>query len=235
MKNIIVQYQIDVNKYSDPTYNNLYPAKVNDYSLVSFQEYAEKYNCEFVRITEPKINYKHPTWERFDLWLDPHWTETYDQVMYVDTDVIALPTAKNIFEHGLRDDSFKAARYDRYRSKTKEWHIDNNKGTIFESTDPTVCKDVRFQTGCFIINKKCRDAMLEVVKKYREFDVDDGQVLNWMVMNSGVPYEDLDASFNIKWKGGPPATKNFLHCAGGKKHKEQSLIYDVLKKIWPTV
>ena len=74
MKKCIVQYWIPSSEYSDPEYNNLLKEKEQknlvELSTKSFQDYAEKYGHDFIKITEKKINFKHPTFERFDLWLN---------------------------------------------------------------------------------------------------------------------------------------------------------------------
>ena len=97
-RNLVIQYYIDIQKYSQPGFNNLKPSPMETYSRNSFQEYCKKFDLDYLRITEPKVGFKHPTWERFDLWIDRSWWDKYDQIMYVDSDVIALPHAPNIFK-----------------------------------------------------------------------------------------------------------------------------------------
>ena len=93
MRNLVIQYYIDIQKYTQPGYNNLKPSPIEEYSTHSFKQYCGKFDLDYCRITEPKINFKHPTWERFDLWTDPSWWGRYEQIMYVDSDVVALPDA----------------------------------------------------------------------------------------------------------------------------------------------
>jgi hypothetical protein len=83
MKNLVIQYYIDINKYSNPTFNNLGPSPIEKYSSYSFKKYCDKYNIDYIKITEPKLGFKHPTWERFDLWCDRSWWDKYDQICYV--------------------------------------------------------------------------------------------------------------------------------------------------------
>ena len=164
MRNLVIQYYIDIQKYTQPGYNNLKPSPIEEYSTHSFKQYCGKFDLDYCRITEPKINFKHPTWERFDLWTDPSWWGRYEQIMYVDSDVVALPDAPNVFELYKDLDTFKFARYNRYRKMPMEIHASSNRDTIFKDIDPRMIQKKRFQTGVFILTKKVAEAMLPTVK-----------------------------------------------------------------------
>jgi len=236
MRNLVIQYYIDIQKYTQPGYNNLKPSPIEEYSTHSFKQYCGKFDLDYCRITEPKINFKHPTWERFDLWTDTSWWDRYEQIMYVDSDVVALPGAPNVFELYKDLDTFKFARYNRYRKMPVEVHASSNRDTIFKDIDPAVIQKKRFQTGVFILTKKIAEAMLSTVKEYPKCEVDDGQFLNWAVMHSGVPYTEMDSKFNVKNNGQYRKDKiYFMHCAGGKKHKKYSKIWTLMKKYYPTI
>ena len=236
MRNLVIQYYIDIQKYTQPGYNNLKPSPIEEYSTHSFKQYCGKFDLDYCRITEPKINFKHPTWERFDLWTDPSWWGRYEQIMYVDSDVVALPDAPNVFELYKDLDTFKFAKYDRYRKMPVEIHASSNRDTIFKDIDPAIIQRKRFQTGVFILTKKIAEAMLSTVKEYSKCEVDDGQFLNWAVMHSGVPYTEMDSKFNVKNNGQYRKDKiYFMHCAGGKKHKKASKIWHLMKEYYPTV
>ena len=236
MRNLVIQYYIDIQKYKQPNYNNLGPSPIEAYSAHSFKKYCSKFDLDYCRITEPKINFKHPTWERFDLWTDPSWWDKYEQIMYVDSDVVALPDAPNVFELYKDVDTFKFARYDRYRKLPIKDHASTNKDTIFKDIDPKIIQEKRFQTGVFMVTKKSADMMLPSIKEYYKCEVDDGQFLNWAVMHSGVPSTEMDAKFNVKNNGQYRKDKiYFMHCAGGKKHKKHSRIWDLMKEHYPEV
>src|SRR6056300_365299 len=136
MRNLVIQYYIDTQKYTQPNYNNLLPSPIEKYSAHSFEKYCIEFGLDYRRVTEPKINYKHPTWERFDLWTDPSWLESYDQIMYVDSDVVVVPGAPNVFDLYSDPNTFKFARYDRYRKLPVKDHASTNKDTIFKDIDP---------------------------------------------------------------------------------------------------
>jgi len=55
-------------------------------------------------------------------------------------------------------------------------------------------------------------------------------------MHSGVPCTEMDAKFNVKNNGQYRKDKiYFMHCAGGKKHKKHSRIWDLMKEYYPEV
>ena len=60
MRNLVIQYYIDIQKYSQPEFNNLKPSPMEEYSRHSFKLYCEKFGLEYLRITEPKLGFKHP-------------------------------------------------------------------------------------------------------------------------------------------------------------------------------
>ena len=236
MKNLIFQVNVDTKKYKDPTYNNLAPSEIDKYSYLSFKIYAEKYAHDFVQVTEPVLDCKHPTWERFDLWLNPAWFEKYDQIMYVDSDVVVVPGAQDIFKMYPDLETFKFARYERYRSMPLDIHRETNQNTIFKNIDPATIQQRRFQTGVFILTKHSAQVMLPYIKDYVNCEVDDGQFLNWAVMASGVECTEMDYKFNVKNNGRYRKDKiYFMHCSGGKKHKKASTIWKLMKEYYPSV
>jgi hypothetical protein len=205
-KNLVIQYYIDVQKYSQPGFNNLKPSPMETYSRNSFQRYCEKFNLDYLRITEPKLAFKHPTWERFDLWVDRSWYDKYEFRQ-------ATPeTAK--FNQRVNPDA------DRF-------------------TGETICK--RFvQPGVMMLNRTNTEFMLPWISKYKQVKdnrIDDGMFLNGCIVDSNVPLLDMERMYNFKNNGEKfdYDRVNFLHCAGGKKHKKHVKIWPKLAKIFPEV
>ena len=241
MKNLVIQYYIDINLYANPGLNGISPNAVEKYSEHSFRKYCARYGHDFVRITKPVFHYMHPTWERFDLWFNPDWLEKYDQVLYVDTDVFALEHAPDIFCKYDNLSKFKSPVYKKYRGIGPSRIRSMFKDTILNTCDWKKVTDTFFQTGVWILTKEARDKMMPWVKRYMEFDgqCDDGQFLNWAVIESGVGYQDIDPRFNVKNNG---LKKNwsykdtyFLHSAGGEKYRETSKIHSFLREKFPEV
>lgn len=242
MKNLVIQYYIDIRKYSQPGFNNLKPSPMEEYSRHSFKLYCEKFGLEYLRISEPKLGFKHPTWERFDLWVDRSWWDKYDQIMYVDSDVIALPHAPNIFDNYKDiDDRLKTCYYPKFRDAGAIGAKYNQRVNPLADKYTGEQISQRFvQPGVMILNKQSTKYMLPWVEKYKDVTdnrIDDGMFLNSCIVDSDVPLLDMDRKFNHKNNGEKFDYDNvyFLHCAGGKKHKKQVKIWGKLKKMYPEV
>jgi len=242
MKNLIIQYYIDTNLYTQPNFNNLYASPAEQYSSHSFQIYCKKYGIDYIKITKPKLGFKHPTWERFDLWMDRSWWDRYDQILYVDSDVFALPHAPNIFEHYPSLDTFKGAEYEKYRkaspNECKQFY--KNIDLFNEIAGEEMSKKF-IQPGVFMLNKKCTEDMLPYISQYKDIldeKIDDGMFLNYCIVKSKVACTDMNTKWNFKNNGGEKFNNKltyFLHSAGGKKHKKGTRLWEILSKIYPEV
>jgi hypothetical protein len=183
MKNAIVQIYVSTDKYSDP---GILP-KFDELSEVSFaltKRYAKKIGAEYFLITEPRINYIHPTYERFTLFEDPSWTENFNNVLYLDSDIFIWDHAPDIFKMYPAEDKFKVCQHwDYVRYKMKSRVIDS-----------------KFNAGVFMLNKNSRNAMLPFLN-YRitptPVNHDNTVLVNCMV-ESKVEVEEMDARFNAK-------------------------------------
>lgn len=222
MRKAIVQYYIDTSHYSDPDYNNL---SSNDRSLVSisrksFESYAEKIGVDFLHIDKPKLNYKHPTFERFDLWLDNTWWQKYDQILYVDSDVFAMPDAPDVFETYPDLDTFKICESSGWQKGLKEL------SGILEKISKQDQMKYGFQTGVFMLTKYSAQKMRPWISRYRELDDHDGHIMVWSAVQSQVPVERMDWRYNYKrayYTGHPEIY--FFHAQGKKKEKHHKRIH----------
>ena len=242
MRNLVIQYYIDIRKYSQPEFNNLKPSPMEEYSRHSFKLYCKKHDLEYLRITEPKLGFKHPTWERFDLWMDRSWWDKYDQIMYVDSDVIALPHAPNIFEeYPSIDTNLKTCYYPKFREASPaDAKFNQRVNPIADRYTGEVISKRFVQPGVMILNKQNTQFMLPWREKYKDVAddrIDDGMFLNSCIVDSEVPLLDMNRMYNFKNNGERfnYDRVNFLHCAGGKKHKKGVAIWPKLKGIFPEV
>tara|TARA_R100001163_G_C5058292_1_gene194889 strand:+ start:118 stop:873 length:756 start_codon:yes stop_codon:yes gene_type:complete len=242
MRNLVIQYYIDIRKYSQPEFNNLKPSPMEEYSRHSFKLYCKKHDLEYLRITEPKLGFKHPTWERFDLWMDRSWWDKYDQIMYVDSDVIALPHAPNIFEeYPSIDTNLKTCYYPKFREASPaDAKFNQRVNPIADRYTGEVISKRFVQPGVMILNKQNTQFMLPWIEKYKDVAddrIDDGMFLNSCIVDSEVPLLDMNRMYNFKNNGERfnYDRVNFLHCAGGKKHKKGVAIWPKLKGIFPEV
>jgi len=236
MKKCIVQYWIPADKYSQPDYNKLLRNQpLHEISSRSFKKYCAKYNIDYIEINEPKINWIHPTFERFDLWLDEEWWQKYDQILYADSDIFAMPWAPDIFEMYPDNDTFKYCHFSKIENAETQEHFD----TFYHGLLKKECslEDVRkkgFQPGLFILTKKSRDVMRPWIEKFKEIgNAHDGEILNWANIKSNVKITKMDEWFNYKnahFRRKPKIY--FFHAAGNKKGKSESQegIREYLKK-----
>ena len=199
MKNAIIQYYIDPFLYDLPKFNKLKTHHaLADLSKKSWEDYAKKHSCDFIRVSKPKLKYKHPTYERFDLFLDDSWWKKYDQIMYVDSDVFAMPYARNIFEQYPNLNAFKFCWYKKMRTNSAEDIRKEYQKTLLSACDPKELKEKGFQPGVFIVTKHSAKKMRDWIKLYQKLDHDDGQILVWATIKSGVETTDMDESYNYK-------------------------------------
>jgi alpha-N-acetylglucosamine transferase len=200
MKNLIVQIYIDTKKYGNP---NLLPSfdTLSEISFTLARQYAKRIDADYILLTDPYINYIHPTYERFRLFEESKWTDEYDQVLYLDSDVLVYQESPNIFEMYQSPDSFKVCTHWSYTRKNRP-----NLGG--------------FNAGVFMLNRASRDHMLPYLK-YR-FDIPlvhhDNSALVNCVENSKVNLEYMDSRFNAKNTG-----PWFCHTWGSGKRKHPNM------------
>ena len=201
MKNIIVQIYISLDKSSNTA--PILPAfdELSEVSIGLAKKYCNKIGAEHVLITEPFINFIHPTYERFRLFEDPYWTSNYDNVLYLDSDVFIFNDAPNIFDFYPNNRTFKVCQH--YQE-------------FLRGGPPQ-----GFNAGVFMLNKISRDIMLP----HLNYRVDpplrshDNTALVNCVNDSGVEVTIMDARFNAK-----NATDcYFSHTWGSGKRKKPNM------------
>ena len=188
MRNCIVQYFIDPKLYSDPEFNNL-SNKQEDYAKLSeqsFRAYAKKYNCDYQLISQPKLKHRHPTFERFDLWLDATWFELYDQILYVDSDVFAMPGAPDVFAQYNNIKTLKVCESNKFQQMSNKTYSGRVQQGLVANIDVATIRQRGFQPGVFILNKHVVAKTKKWIEQYQQFDTHDGDILLWAVYNSDV-------------------------------------------------
>ena len=179
MKNLIVQIYVDTKKYENP---NLLPSfdNLSETSFTLARQYAKKTNSSYLLLTDAYINHIHPTYERFRLFEEPRWTDEYDHVLYLDSDVFIYQDSPNIFEMYAEVNEFKVCT-----------HWSNYRYGIEEKS---------FNAGVFMMNKYSRDIMLPLLNYKRDVAPisHDNAVLADCVEQSGVNLKFMDARFNAK-------------------------------------
>jgi hypothetical protein len=214
--------------FSQPNFVNI---KVNEelleYSKKSSKLYADKCEADYILIDKPKINHVHPTFERFDLFFNNEWWNRYENILYLDTDVICWPDAPNIFKMYNNNKTFKVCYDTVARSKSTHWHLNNSKNTILSKFAPDIIKTSKFNAGVLLLNKNS----VEIIKshiKYKEVDADDNTILIYAMLSSQVPTEYMDWRFNKKngiscWFG---------HGYGQEKYKTDNKLLSMARQIF---
>ena len=238
MKKCIVQYWIQADQYSQPDYNALLKKSeefdANEFagrSASSFQAYADKYGHDFIRIEKKKLDFKHPTFERFDLWLDDTWWEKYDEIMYVDSDVFAMPDALDVFLQYPEPGMLKVCDHPGFQQAKEDDQIEHIYHGLLKECTLDQVRHYGFQAGVFIITKEAKELMKPYIAKYRELDDHDGNILMWAAIKSKVPVLRMSELYNFKnahMRGKPKV--NFFHAAGHKKMKHFHSINSFLIK-----
>lgn len=224
MRTAIVQYFINPYKYSEPRYHNILSLQpLVDLSKRSFEAYCKKYKIDFIRVQKSKLGYRHPAFERFDLWLDKSWWKKYDQICYVDCDVIALPHAPNIFE-SYPEDTFKYCYYEKYRNSKLKDLRSKHKKTLLGIFKPQTLRDRIFQIGVFVLTKNTAKQMYDWIKVYKKLAHTDTEILNWAVLQSKVPFTEMDEKFNFKNAQLLGKPQVYFYHAWGRKKDQSNII-----------
>lgn len=228
-RNLVVQFFIAPDNFSDPNYNNLgLNEQLLKYSILSAKTYAKKVGADYQLVNEARVNWKHPTFERFDLFFNDQWWENYDQILYLDTDVIVWPNAPSVFEMYKDLDSFKPVFDKRARRKGKEYHKKISIGTCLENFDPEELRIKRFNAGVFVVTKKSALRMRPFLD-YKQLDSDDNLMLIYAMLKSNVKVTYMDPKFNKK--NGMPEFY-FGHAWGQEKLKQNFQVVQEAKKVF---
>lgn len=224
MKNCIVQFHIPATEYKDPTYNNIgVNEQLLEYSLKSVKLYAEKYSVDYQLVQDRRIDWVHPTFERFDLFFNKQWFKKYDNILYLDTDLIVWPDAPNIFDLYPSTTTFKVCQDRIAERRTVQQHNNIVKDNILNCFDGNTLKYSRFNAGVFMVNKHSANMMREYLD-YKNIDTDDNSLLIYAMLKSDVEIEKMDWRFNKK-----NGTKCYFgHAYGQEKFK--STTYGLLEK-----
>jgi len=227
-KNLIVQFFMSVDNYDAPTYNSIgVNEELYHYSVKSVRQYARKIGVDYRLCTTPKINWIHPTFERFDLFFNEAWWEKYDHILYLDTDVIVWPNSPNVFEQYPSLDTFKPVQ-DRIADKnTLPYHKERANGTCLEKFDSAVLKRSRFNAGVFMLNQTAVEIMKPHLD-YHNLKGDDNEQLIYAMLESGVGVERMDWRYNKK----NGTNCYFGHASGQKKFQPNYSMLTQAKKIF---
>lgn len=197
MKNLIVQIFMNKKGWEEEHRLDGQSSEVLILSNILVKNYAKKIHADYKLLTKPIINFKHPTWERFQLFNDK-WIDAYKNILYLDTDVFSWPNTPNIFNF-IDNLSFNVVK----RQKDGLWR-----------GRPS------FNAGVFCINKNCALEMRKFLNKsswLKSFESDplweDSKELNTVAQNANIKINWLETRWNMK--NDPDAY--FTHLWGNQK------------------
>jgi hypothetical protein len=228
--NAIVQFNIDPDLYNNKIKSTTINKTHNDifyYSNKSFISYCNKYGIDYILITDPKIKYEHPTWERLDLWFDDFWFNSYENICYVDTDVFAMPWASNIFSECNDSKAFHRIPYEKANNPVQ-------KDSIFYSCNQNRVRECIFQAGVILLNKNVIDKTKDTVKRYKEeIFTDDSVLLNYALIDSDLEIVNIARNFNVKYLPNINLQAvQFLHAFGRYKDNNPIAFNKILKEVY---
>jgi hypothetical protein len=196
--------------------------------IKSINDYCKKYSIKHYVSFEKRINKSHLMFEKYQflsLLSDP----SIDRILYVDADIMATPTAQNIFEK-YSDENFMYA-YD--ENDTTDW-MDRDPYIFNEFSNlnwPTNVKNKKqyFNAGLMLFSRKL---LLENVKIFNFEDIPnwknlwyfgDQTIINYWVVKNNMPFKTIDYSFNRMDLGNYDPNNdryaaNFIHYAGPCKY-----------------
>lgn len=224
----IVQFFMKPDQFDQPVFNNLkHDDAIFKYSLRSVKEYAKKCGVDYWLIDTPRINHVHPTFERFDLWLNDDWWKKYTHILYLDTDVIVWPDAPNIFQMYPSLDSFKPCDDRLAHTRPPTYHEALAKNTVLEKYDGETLQHERFNAGVFMLTEHSAKIMRPYVQVDKFVDDDNSHMIDIM-FQSKVKREYMDSRFNKKMG----VTSWFGHAYGQGKHQTNNKVILQCKKIF---
>ncbi len=207
MKNLIFQVHIDTDvKSTEYTHDAGYAqyTKLLNFSRIRAKEYATKYKADYVCITDDKhFPGWTPSWQRMAMFSDDF--AEYDNILYLDTDVVFTAYAPNIFKlmSFYNHDFFAAIDHDTMPIRTEAGHF--NAGVIAAKRSWLDLWSPR------VIKKK--------MEKWNNVGVLDQCCLNEMVKETRNQYVNLKREWNMF-----PSYTSFLPSMGIDRSKITQVI-----------
>lgn len=189
-----------------------------------FKRYAQRCQAEFIVLDSPRLAQRLglPTYEKFQVHelLDGR----FDQVLFVDTDIVVLPTAPSVFEL-CAPEVFAAANEEGYSlSSLHKRETQAQLGTI-DWHNPY------FNSGVMLFGPAHRDIfspdnplLLKWVNGENNADhvMSDQPILNYLVNASGTEFLDLGYRFNrtrVLRDTHNRFRSHFIHYSGPSGHR----------------
>lgn len=189
-----------------------------------FKRYADRCNADFISIERPKLTdtLKLVTYEKLQVWdvLDGR----YDQVLFVDTDIVLLPTAPNVFDL-CPPGTFAAANEEGYSMSGAHKRITQDQLGSVEWNAPY------FNSGVMLFSPQHRELFNpsgEILKQWvmnpenSDHVMSDQPILNYLLNHFGYDFLDLGYRFNrtrVLTDTHNRFRSHFIHYSGPSGHR----------------
>jgi len=174
------------------------------------REYAVKTHSDYLQITD--CNYMpgyHPIWQRFKMFD----LTAYDQILYLDMDVVVLPNAPDIFEL-YKDYEFSAVpnqQFDNPAPSIQEYLRKDQKRYNSSKNYYPFCSGVMLMRSDWL--EKTKLIYEKYIPKFSKVWHDQG-VLNSCIIEQGEKYNQLSHHWGQWNKNGD----YFIHLSGWRKN-----------------
>ena len=224
-KNLIVQIFFDnkliTNNPRTHTNHNRGPlitARMNDHtvfkdSIEITRKYAERCGADYVLFEKPVINFFSASMERMRIIEEKQWAQKYDNILYIDCDVIIKDDCPNLFELYPQNNLRVCPTL-----MTKRWLLQKESTIVKRFGDKKVI-DNYFNGGVILFHKSTLNLMrgkLKYRERFSTYAFDDQSELNWVVMENNIPMTMMSREYNCK-----PQTPRgkMIHYLGSLKTK----------------
>jgi lipopolysaccharide biosynthesis glycosyltransferase len=208
-------------------------------SLKTIKKYSEKCEADHFVLENKVINQYSIYFEKFFF---VNLLERYERVLYIDTDVLITPDAKNIFEEYSDINKFYAYHENDYDPIMDRDYCINP--LLNDCPNWPLGKNGKlqyFNAGVFLVSNKQKQVFtnfLNVPNLPTILNFGDQTYLNYLIAKHNVLFESINYSYNRmnlgkKDESGERFKSNFIHYAGidtyGSGNKLNTIKSDYLK------
>jgi hypothetical protein len=200
-------------------------------TVPTIEAYAKKIGAEFLVISDLKLFKKYPHFEKFQIY---DLLNSYDRIIYFDSDVLIKPDCPNLFEIVPED---RLALFN--EGCFRPWDSVLKEASIRYSMEYTEYKEQYYNTGVMVIPKKCQE-----VFNPPQFELDvfagcaayDQPYINLKIREQKIEVFSLDYQYNRleyidKLTGESRFESHIIHYAGINDDMRLKIIPEDIEKI----
>ncbi len=200
------------------------------------QSYAARCGVDFIVIDDRKVNEQYGLDERYEKFQLFDIIDHYDQVVFIDTDILISPEAPSLFEL-VPTDRFAAASEDGFSKAGRDTRVTQ------EILGPVEWNNLYFNSGVMVFGKQFKEVFepsreslkLWSTGEFREKEVNllnDQPYLNHRLNELGIPLLDLGYKFNhtrVVTDTKSRFRSHMIHYAGPSGHRYGSRLAQLKK------